>query len=251
MWEDDGKNYSFGWFVALMDKDTLNSRISDLTSALGDPTRRAIYIAVRESGEPMTTSKLATLFDVHPNVARHHLDRLAADGYVKVSEEVRQPGAGRPAKTYESTAKEVSVHFTPRRFEMLTEMLLQVLDTVAPPDMASVAERVGRDYGERLAAEIGATTDPGYDEAVQAVASAMTGLGFSVDPDVEGQRLLTSHCPFGETATNHPEVICSLDRGIVAGLFGALSVPCNPVIYPHENLAEDCITTVPVSIGSV
>lgn len=218
---------------------------------MGDPTRRAIYIAVRESAEPMTTSKVAGLFDIHPNVARHHLDRLADDGYVKVSQKRRSggPGAGRPAKTYEPTNKEVSVHFAPRRFEMLTEMLFKVLEEVAPPNVAEIAEQVGRNYGEELAAEIGAPDDPGYDEAVQAVASAMTGLGFSVDPDIEGQRLLTSHCPFGETATNHPDVICSLDRGIVAGLFGALSVPCNPVVIPHKALDDECVTRVPVNIS--
>lgn len=234
-----------------MDTATLDSRISDLTASLGDPTRRAIYIAVRESPDPMTTPKIAGLFDIHPNVARHHLDRLVDDGYLKVSHARRidGAGAGRPAKTYESTDKEVSVHFAPRRFEMLTEMLFKVLAEVSPPNVAEVAERVGRSYGEQLAAEIGGPEDPGYDEAVQAVASAMTGLGFSVDPDVEGQRLLTSHCPFGETATNHPEVICSLDRGIVAGLFGAMSHPCNPVVIPHHHLDDDCVTKVPVTIG--
>ena len=234
-----------------MDIETLNRRISDLTSSLGDPTRRAIYIAVRESAEPMTASKLANLFDIHPNVARHHLDRLAADGYLRVAPERKTggPGAGRPARAYEATSKEVTVHFAPRRFEMLTEMLFQVLEEVAPEGVADVAEKVGRAYGERLATEIGAPDDPGYEDAVQAVASAMTGLGFSVDPDIEGQRLLTSHCPFGETATDHPEVICSLDRGIVAGLFGGLSVNCNPVVIPHKTLDEDCVTRVPVVIG--
>ena len=234
-----------------MDISTLDSRISDLTASLGDPTRRAIYIAVRESPDPMTTSKVAALFDIHPNVARHHLDRLADDGYLKVGHQRRSggPGAGRPAKIYEPTNKEVSVHFAPRRFEMLTEMLFKVIAELDPPNIAEVAERVGRAYGKELAAEIGAPDDPGYDEAVQAVASAMTGLGFSVDPDIEGQRLLTSHCPFGETATNHPDVICSLDRGIVAGLFGALSVPCNPVVFPHTALDDECVTQVPVTIG--
>lgn len=234
-----------------MDINTLDSRISDLTSSLGDPTRRAIYIAVRESPDPMTTSKVAELFDIHPNVARHHLDRLADDDYLRVSHQRRSggPGAGRPAKTYEPTNKEVSVHFAPRRFEMLTEMLFNVLAEVAPPNLPEVAEKVGKAYGEELAAEIGAPDEPGYDEAVQAVASAMTGLGFSMDPDIDGQRLLTSHCPFGETATNHPDVICSLDRGIVTGLFGALSVPCNPVVVPHKALEDDCVTQIPVTIG--
>lgn len=233
-----------------MDTDTLDRRISDLTSALGDPTRRAIYIAVRETPDPLTTSGVAVLFDIHPNVARHHLDILVEEGYLRVSNRrpAGGPAAGRPAKSYEATNKEVSVHFTPRRFEMLTEMLFKVLEELAPENVSEVAEKVGRAYGEQLAAEIGGPDDPGYDDAVQAVASAMTGLGFSVDPDVEGQRLLTSHCPFGETATTHPEVICSLDRGIVAGLFGALSFPCNPVVIPHKRLDDDCVTQVPVFI---
>ncbi len=235
-----------------MDTETLERRISDLTSALGDPTRRAIYIAIRESPEPVTTSQVAKLFSIHPNVARHHLDLLIEDEYLAIGEQARRdgPGAGRPAKTYESTAKEVSVHFAPRRFEMLVEMLIRVLDEVAPEDVSGVAERVGRAYGEELADEIGRPEEPGYDGAVRAVASAMTGLGFSVDPDVAGQRLLTSHCPFGEAATNHPEVICSLDRGIVAGMFGALSYACDPVIIPHTALEDDCITEVPVTISS-
>ncbi len=235
-----------------MDTKTLDSAISDLTSALGDPTRRAIYIAVRESREPLTTSQVAELFDIHPNVARHHLDRLATDGYLKVSQQKRSggAGAGRPAKCYEATSKEVSVHFAPRRLDLLVELLFKVLKEVGAENIAEIAEKVGRQYGERLAAEIGAPDDPGYDEAVQAIASAMTGLGFSMDPDIDGQRLLTSHCPFGEAATDHPEVICSLDRGIVTGLFGALSFPCNPVVIPHKNLADACVTKIPVKIGS-
>jgi len=168
-----------------MDTKTLESRISDLTSSLGDPTRRAIYIAVRESAEPLTTSNVAELFAIHPNVARHHLDRLADDGYLKVSHHRPSgkggPGAGRPAKCYESTTKEVSIHFAPRRFEMLVEMLIRILDEVAPENVSQVAESVGRAYGQELAAEIGVPDEPGYDGAVQAVATAMTGLGFSVD----------------------------------------------------------------------
>lgn len=237
-----------------MDPKTLENRISDLTSALGDPTRRAIYVAVRESSEPLTTSAIAGLFDIHPNVARHHLDRLAQDGYLQVSTNrparTGGPGAGRPAKAYEATRKEVSVHFAPRRFEMLVDLLMRVLDSVATENLPDVAEEIGRQYGAELAAEIGAPDDAGYDSAVQSVARAMTGLGFSMDPDVDGQRLLTSHCPFGEAATNHPEVICSLDRGIVSGLFGAMAVGCEPVLIPHERPDADCVTRVPVTLGS-
>ena len=235
-----------------MDTKTLDRNISDLTSALGDPTRRAIYISVRESLKPLTTSEVAGLFDIHPNVARHHLDLLTADGYLTVAPpepRVGGPGAGRPAKRYEATTKEVSVHFTPRRFEMLVEMLIRVVDELGPENISAVAEKVGRAYGEELAAEIGTNGEPGYEDAVQAVATAMTGLGFTIDPDLDAHRLLTSHCPFGEAATSHPEVICSLDRGIVAGLFGGMSYYCEPVVIPHKALDDDCVTQVPVNIG--
>ena len=235
-----------------MDKKTFENRISDLTSALGDPTRRAIYIAVRESAEPLTTTTISNVFDIHPNVARHHLHRLTEDGYLRVSATRGRsgPGAGRPAKGYEATSKEVSVHFAPQRSEMLVELLMKVLEKVSKDDLSGIAEEVGRQYGKELAFEIGVQEETGYDAAVQSVAKAMTGLGFAMDPDISGQRLLTSHCPFGEAASNHPEVVCSLDRGIVSGLFGQLSVPCTPVLIPHSRPDDDCITRVPVTLAS-
>ena len=236
-----------------MDTTSLEQRIGDLTSALGDPTRRAIYIAIRESSEPVTTSRVAELFDIHPNVARHHLDKLVDDGWVEVTS--RRPqggaatGAGRPAKYYEASSREVSIHFAPRRYELLVELLMRVLTRVAPTDIGRIAEEVGAQYGAELAQEVGAPDDAGYAEAVQAIAVAMTGLGFSVDPDIEAQRLLTSHCPFGEAATDHPDVVCALDKGIVSGLVGALAVDCDPVLIPHTDPDADCVTTVAVSIG--
>lgn len=234
-----------------MDTTSLDKRISDLTAALGDPTRRAIYVAVRESSEPLTTSEVASLFELHPNVARHHLDKLATEGWLVISD--RRSGeatVGRPAKSYEASSREVSIHFAPRRYELLVELLMKVLARVAPHDLGRIAEEVGAEYGRELAKEIGAPEEAGYAEAVQSVAIAMTGLGFSIDPDVDGQQLLTSHCPFGEAAADHPAVVCSLDRGIVSGLVGWMGAACEPILIPHQSAADDCVTRVPVSISS-
>ena len=41
----------------------------------------------------------------------------------------------------------------------------------APGDLSKVAEDVGRAYGSELAGEIGVPDEPGYDGAVQAVAT--------------------------------------------------------------------------------
>ncbi len=55
--------------------------VSAVTAAFGDPTRRAIYLHVR-SDPGATASDVARAFSLHPNVARHHLDRLVAGGYL-------------------------------------------------------------------------------------------------------------------------------------------------------------------------
>ena len=233
--------------------EQLDRSIGDLTSALGDPTRRAVYIALREARQAMTSSEIAEIFDIHPNVARHHLDKLAADGYLEVSQRRPNgrsgPGAGRPAKHYSVSTKTIDVHFPAHDRDVLSDMLVRIIERIAPDDIQAIAEDVGREVGVELAAEIGDPDDIGYEEAVKAVARAMTGIGFGVSSDVDGRRLLTSHCPFGETAASHPEVVCSLDRGMVSGLMGAVDPDCRPVLHPHADSAEDCVTEIPVTIA--
>lgn len=237
--------------MSLASTDSLDRSIGDLASSLGDPTRRGIYLAVRQSPEPLTSSQIATLFSIHPNVARHHLDRLAEDGYLRVTHQRRSgrsgPGAGRPAKCYEATSKGVSLH-PGRRYDLLVELLVRVLDELKPAEIAAIAEKVGRQYGEELAASIGTPSDPGYEDALSAIVKVMSGAGFEVSADPDAHVLLTSHCPFGEAATGHPEVVCSLDRGMVAGIMGVMHQACTPVVIPHHQLDEDCVTQIPVSI---
>lgn len=228
----------------------LDERIGDITSALGDPTRRAVYIAVREAAEPLTSTDVADLFDIHPNVARHHLDKLANDGYLEVDRRRQSgrsgPGAGRPAKCYSPSGKGIDLHFPSRRHDLLVELLVRIVERSGGSDAARVAEDVGREYGEELASEIGSPADAAYETAVTAIAKAMTGLGFEMSADPGAGRLLTSSCPFGGAAAQHPEVVCSLDRGIVSGLFAGMSRPCEPVLHPDPH--EACVTEVPVSI---
>jgi len=77
------------------------SAVTAITGAFGDPTRRDIYLHVRELSEGVTATDTAARFDLHPNVARHHLDKLTSGGYLEVSV-TRSEGAsaGRPSKHY-------------------------------------------------------------------------------------------------------------------------------------------------------
>jgi predicted ArsR family transcriptional regulator len=231
-----------------MDTQMFNEEVGALASSLGDTTRRGIYISVREAPEPVTVAHIASLFDLHPNVARHHLDRLVADGWLQVTHRRRNdrrgPGAGRPAKHYEPTGKEVSLQFPARRYDLLAELLCRVVQRVAPDTAPRIAEEVGEEYGRELAAQIGLPEDSGFDVAVQAVAATMMGMGFDTHAQPNARTLLTRSCPFGDTATNHPALVCKLDQGIVRGLLGATHQSTEVLVTPHLTADEDCVTDV-------
>lgn len=231
-----------------MDGQTLDIQIAGLAASLGDATRRGIYITVREAPEAVTANQIAALFDIHANVARHHLDRLVDDGYLSVSKRRPEgrsgPGAGRPAKHYSATSKEVSIQFPARRYDLLSELLVRVIEHLAPGSAGEVAETVGRAYGRELAGEIGLPSDVGFEVAAQAVAKAMMGVGFDTEAHIDERLLVTSFCPFGTTATNHPEIVCRLDQGIVRGLMESANAPSTAVVMPHATADQDCVTEV-------
>ena len=81
-----------------------SSAVTAITSAFGDPTRREIYLFANERSDDdaggVTAAEVAERFDLHPNVARHHLDKLAGGGYVEVATGRTSSGAGRPSKRY-------------------------------------------------------------------------------------------------------------------------------------------------------
>jgi len=229
-----------------MDTEAFDRQIADLASTLGDATRRGIYVTVRESIEPVTASQIAELFGIHANVARHHLDRLVADGYLQVTRRRPAgrtgPGAGRPAKHYEPTRKNVSVQFPARRYDLLAELLLRVIERIAPESAADVAVEIGKEYGRELAADIGFPEESGYDAAAIAVARALMGVGFEVEARPGDHELVTRFCPFGESAKNHPKIVCQLDQGLVSGLLeGTDHIPV-AIVNPHDTDEGDCVT---------
>src|SRR5215218_3465634 len=95
--------------------DAFTAGVTAATSAFGDATRRDIYLFAHAATDGVTTAEVAQRFGLHPNVARHHLDKLAAGGYLKVqidrlarpgaATSPAKPGAGRPSKRYQVTEK--------------------------------------------------------------------------------------------------------------------------------------------------
>jgi len=230
-----------------VDTHHFESRLGDLAAILGDPTRRGIFLTIREASGPTTAALIADTFDIHPNVARHHLERLVAEGYVEETgaPQDREVHAGRPPRYYRATAKEIAVNYPPRRFDLLSELLVRIVERLDPERAPDMAEDVGFQFGTTLAAEAGLTGGHNPQAALEAVSRALETLGFGVAPDPADHSLLTSHCPFGNTATEHPEIVCRIDQGIVRGLMEAARGKAGPVtMSPHDGPDQACVAEV-------
>lgn len=231
--------------------NAFTATVSAITSAFGDPTRRAIYLFARESDDGVTASQVAEKFDLHPNVARHHLDKLAAGGYVEVSvERARGAKAGRPSKHYRVADKEAALDLTVHTDDLVLTLLGKALAALPSETAHAIAEQVGSEYGQAMAVSL-AGSDPqaghrSLRSAIQAVADALTAHGFAAHAEKkqDSLRIVTSHCPFGDVAMEHP-VICAVERGMMKGMLGALYGETEPVTVGTMATGDTlCVTAV-------
>jgi len=202
-----------------------SAAVTAVTSAFGDPTRRRIYLLVRDRPDGMTASEVAAHFDLHANVARHHLDKLAAGGYLTVVVARPAGAAGRPSKRYRPAPRSGPV-LTPRAGnDLLIALLGGALALLPPGEAEGMAETVGEQYGRRLAEGMaGGDGQRSSRVALHAIADALTAHGFEAHAEARGQSLalVKQSCPFFDTARQHP-VICAVDRGMVRGMLAELA----------------------------
>jgi len=205
-----------------------SAAVAAVTSAFGDPTRRKVYLFAREAPDGVTASEVASHFCLHPNVARHHLDKLAAGGYLEVETARSSLGsAGRPSKRYKAAGPPPALDGTAREESLLVALLEGALALLPRPVAEEMAERVGFEYGRKLAQSMSpAEGQLSFRTALRAVADALTAHGFAARAERRGPSLalIKESCPFFDAAQQHP-VICAADRGMVKGMLSALSGP--------------------------
>ncbi|MGI8492034.1 MAG: helix-turn-helix transcriptional regulator, partial [Acidimicrobiales bacterium] len=225
-----------------------SAAVEAVTSAFGDPTRRQIYLHVREHPAGATAAEVATHFDLHPNVARHHLDKLAAGGYVEVFvQRAAGAGAGRPSKRYRASGRQTGFEAPRGGDDLLIVLLGRALALVAPSEAERMAEEVGEEYGRRLAGGMPAAEEQrSFRTALHTVADALTAHGFAAHAEARGGSLalIKETCPFFDTAKQHP-VICAVDRGMVRGMLAGLYGKTVTSTQSSRALGDDaCVTLV-------
>jgi predicted ArsR family transcriptional regulator len=187
----------------------------DLFKTLGDNTRYAIYLELARASRPLTTSEVAQTIDLHPNTVRPHLERMRDVGLV----DVRVGGRGeigRPQHRYSLAPDAPSLGLEPPVMPVLARMVLSMAEQLGAGSGDATA--VGRDEGVRRAAPFASAPS-----SLEAIVSDLDRLGFDPvvadagDGDPDTAVVAFANCPFGDLARQHPELVCSLHHGLIAG----------------------------------
>jgi predicted ArsR family transcriptional regulator len=203
----------------------------DLLKALGDNTRYAIYLDLARAGRPLATADISESLGLHPNTVRPHLERMREAGLLEV-EVGGRGGIGRPQHRYSVSPTAPSLGLEPPTMPLLARMVLAMAARLDAG--ADDAEAVGCDEGARRA-------DARRDSpsTLEALVADLDGLGFdpvvtadTADPDAAV--IAFAHCPFGDLAAQHPELVCGLHRGVVAGFVDEMG---------DADIAEFCTLT--------
>ena len=205
------------------DDGQFSAAVAAVSAAFGDPTRRDIFLHVR--AQPgITATAVAATFSLHPNVARHHLQRLVDGGYLKVETGRRGAGAGRPSKQFFAVEEELSFGLTQRRDDLLMRLLGEAMQRLGPEEAEKMAAHVGEEYGRSLASRMTPTEGQRtIRAAMHVVADTLTAHGFAAHAEDRGETtaVIAEQCPFGDASSTNP-VLCAVDRGMVKGLLSGL-----------------------------
>ncbi len=224
------------------------STVTAIASAFGDPTRRAIYLTARDQADGVTASEVAEKFELHANVARHHLDKLAAGGYLEIATSRSSSGAGRPSKRYRVIGDTMPFEIPVRHDDILITLLGKALAELGTERATELAEEVGVAYGRAMAEGMGdaVSGQRSVRSALHAVADALSAHGFAAHAEQhEGKlRIVSENCPFGEAVIEHP-VICAVDRGMVAGMLGSLAGETPVDLQSSKPMGDErCVTAI-------
>src|ERR1043165_2906594 len=153
-------------------------RIDDPVGAvalLDEPKRRRLYEFVTARSEPVGRDEAAAAIGIGRELAAFHLDRLAAAGLLDT--EYRRlggrtgPGAGRPAKLYRRSKRELNVSLPARDYERAAAVFAEALERMDDDGASLAVTDVARARGEASGLE--ARLDAGPDAGATLLRSAL------------------------------------------------------------------------------
>lgn len=222
-------------------------------ASLDEPTRRRVYDYVGgRTGPlgntgPLSREDVAAGLGVPLRTAAFHLDRLAQLGLLSVTfarlTGRSGPGAGRPAKLYRRSSREVAVSLPPRHYDLAGRLLAGAMAQAEQSGERprKVLERQARDFGRalareqtlarerRLAGEQAPAREPADERlggrSSQGEMGLLIGLlednGF--EPRFADDDILLQNCPFHSLAQEQTQLVCGMNLHLLEGVLDGLT----------------------------
>jgi predicted ArsR family transcriptional regulator len=205
-------------------------RLEALT-LLTDPVRRGLYQFVASRAGEVTRNEAAESAGISRSLAAYHLDRLVEEGLLEAGFQARKggPGAGRPAKVYRLSGRELEASIPPRDYRLAAGILAAALAEAGPDSPSAELVRVAREAGRRLAKGV-TEEDPTPADLERLLAER----GFQ--PLRSGDEILLRNCPFHALVQEHRPVVCGMNLELLGGLLEALRLrEVRAVLEPHPD----------------
>ena len=203
--------------------------------ALADPVRHQLYQFVCSQPAPVSREQAADAVGIKHHQAKFHLDRLTAEGlletgYARLTGR-SGPGAGRTAKLYRRTGRDIAVSLPQREYELAGRLMATAIarSAVTGEPVLEVLNRVAHDYGNTIGSEL---DEPPGDAAtaLQLVAGVLRRYGY--EPRRSDGEIHLANCPFHALAQEQTELACNMNHALIAGVAEALA--------PHGPEAQLC-----------
>jgi predicted ArsR family transcriptional regulator len=199
-------------------------------AALNDPIRRRLYQFVVDSTEPVSREQAATAAAVQKALAAFHLEKLVEEGLLDF--EFKRltgrsgPGAGRPAKLYRRSGRQIDLSLPPREYDLAGLLLAGAIDAAetsgrtvrAELERASLA--FGRQMGHQAKARAGSRASKAKQR--QALLEVLREHGF--EPRQDGRDIVLANCPFHALAQQYTTLVCGMNLHLLKGVRSVLDV---------------------------
>jgi predicted ArsR family transcriptional regulator len=213
-------------------------------AALDQPLRRELYGLLADRDDWVGRDDAAEAVGVPRSVAAFHLDKLAEAGLADVAferpEGRRGPGAGRPAKRYRRSRREVAVSLPDRRYDLAGVLLADAVSEASAAGrpvadaLADAARREGHDLGTAVGDDVAAARST--QQRRDAVMATLERLGY--EPRVDGDDVVLANCPFHLLAERHRSLVCGMNLDLLTGLTEGLHAGdhVEPRLAPTEGM---------------
>ena len=190
-------------------------------SALGEPSRRALYDFVAQHGGWVSRDEAADATGMERGTAAHHLDRIADEGLLEI--DYRRlggragPGAGRPSKLYRRARRDFDVSLPPRSYRLVGQLLARAVERSMKCEVpvseavATVATAEGGRWAELVKERLRGDASRRASTRRNALVDLLDEEGF--EPTVEPDDVVTlRNCPFDYLASEHTDLVCGMNR---------------------------------------